>query len=71
MQFIDGRMADLIQRTVGLSVEEIRRADTEEIHRSIEAKIGRKLELGFEPGLVSSGNVLIDLGRIIWPARTS
>jgi shikimate kinase len=67
MKFIDERMAALIQRSVGMSVEEIQHADTDEVHRSIEEKIGRKLQLGFEPGFISSGNVLIDLHRIIWP----
>jgi len=60
-------MAALIQRTVGMSVEEIKQADTGEIYHSIKVKIGHKLKLGFEPGLFSSGNVFIDLRRIIWP----
>lgn len=71
MNMVDERMAALIKRATGLSVDEIRLADTDDIHRSIEAKIGHKLKLGFEPGLISSGDVLIDFGRIIWPTRTS
>lgn len=60
-------MRTIIQRATGMSVEEIDRADHETIHRSIEKKIGHKLELGLVPGRLSSGNVLIDAGRIITP----
>ena len=62
---IDQRMADLIHRSTGLTVEQIRNTPLEEVHAAIEKKIGHKLELGLEPGKYSSGNMLIDMGRTI------
>lgn len=63
---IDERMAILIKKKTGLTVEEIRRMPLEEVHMAIEAKIGHKLSLELESaGYVSSGDVLIDMGRVI------
>lgn len=50
---------------MGLTVEEIRRMPLEEVHATIEAKIGHKLYLEFETGCISSGDILIDMGRVI------
>ncbi|MDP3799974.1 MAG: hypothetical protein Q8Q90_00945 [bacterium] len=58
-------MAALIKKRTGLTVEEIRRMPLEEVHAAIEAKIGHKLSLELEPGCISSGDVLIDMGRVI------
>ena len=59
-------MEEIIRGATGMSVDEIRRADSDMVHRSIENKIGHKLQFGYEPGLVPR-NVLLAEGRIIRP----
>jgi len=60
-------MASLIERDTGMSLYDIRHKSLDEIHRSIERKIGRKLSLGFEPDHQGRGSILIQENRIIWP----
>jgi len=59
-------MAAMIERSVGISLGDLREKELDEIHRSIEKKVGHKLKLGFSPGHIGRVNVLIQQDRIIW-----
>lgn len=48
---IDRRMAEIIFRKTGLTIEQIRSMPIEEVHAAIEKKIGHKLTYGLEPGI--------------------
>lgn len=63
------KMANIIRDATGMSVEEIRQADTEAVHCSIEQQIGHPLTYGYEPGHETRGNVLIQAQRIIRPGE--
>jgi len=60
-------MASVIEKSVGMPLDEIRRKDFSEIDRSIEERVGHPLKFGCEPGHQGRGNMLIQLGRIISP----
>ncbi len=62
---INEKMAELIHKTTGLTVEEIRTMNHEDVQTVIEEKIGHKRDYALEPGALSSGNILIDMGRVI------
>ena len=64
---ISPELASLIEKSVGMSLDEIRRKDFSEIDSSIEERIGRPLKFGHEPGHRGRGNMLIQMGRTISP----
>lgn len=67
-KFIPEMIAN-IEHNTGMTMEELRTLDHEEIDRRIEEKIGHPLKLGVEPGFqqLSRGDdsVLIEEGRTI------
>ncbi len=62
---IDERMAEYIHKATGLTVEQLRTMDHEEIDAAIEKVVGHPLDYALEPGALSSGNMLIDMGRVV------
>lgn len=58
-------MAEMIHEATGLTVEQIRTMPYEDVQAAIEQKIGHPLDYTLEPGTLSSGNMLIDMGRVI------
>ena len=58
-------MQDLIERSTGMPIDDIRKKDIDEVHRSIEKQISKKLEIGKEPCHQGRGSMLIQLGRTI------
>lgn len=64
---INPELASIIEESVGMSIDEIRRKDFSEIDSSIEERIGHPLKFGLEPGHCGRGNMLIQMGRTISP----
>ena len=64
---ISSKMAKKIKCDTGMSLEDIRKNNLEEIHNKLEMKIGHELKLGFEPIHLCRGSMLILEDRIIWP----
>ena len=64
-RYFSDEMQAIIERSVGMSLKDIKEKDVEEIHNSIEERIGKKLELSKEPRHSGRGSVLIQLGRTI------
>ena len=62
---ISPELALIIEESVGMSSDEIRRKDFSEIDHSIENRIGHRLKFGREPGHCARGNMLIQMGRTI------
>jgi len=62
---INQKIAELILKDTGLTPAQISRMDHEEVTRIVERHTGHKItEYALGPGL-SSGNILIDMGRVI------
>lgn len=59
-------MAEIIKRRTGLTPEQISGMNHDEVRERIEAHTGHKItKFGLEPSAISSGNIMIDLGRVI------
>ena len=64
-RYFSDEMQDIIEQSVGMSLKDIKEKDVDEIHGSIEKRIGKKLVLSKEPRHNSRGSVLIQLDRTI------
>ena len=64
---ISNEMKLIIEKKVGMPIEDIYGSSFGTIDTNIEKKLNKKLQYSFEPGHSGRGNVLIMLGKIIWP----
>ena len=64
-RYFSSAMQRMIEQYVGMSLDDIRSSGIEDIHASIERRIGKKLEIGKEPGILGRGSMYIQLDRTI------
>lgn len=60
---IKKEMAGYIERTVGMSMEEIENTCSEDIHRHLVNRQGHNFSIEKEPGGATRGSVLLQRGR--------
>jgi len=61
---IKRKMAEYIEKTVGLTMDKIEQTDIEEIHQHLERKAGHSFKIQKESGNSGRGNVLLHNDRI-------